>query len=84
MKKWIIGSMLLLLQMQVLVPWLEGLFDTLDMLCVKQSNRMPLDVHSWNWVQNHQIQSYTDLDYILVGIFYHGHSFASMVKHSLD
>ena len=46
MKKWIIGSMLLLLQMQVLVPWLEGLFDTLDMLCVKQSNRMPLDVHS--------------------------------------
>ena len=84
MKKWIIGSMLLLLQMQVLVPWLEGLFDTLDMLCVKQSNRMPLDVHSWNWVQNHQIQSYTHLDYILVGIFYHGHSFASMVKYSLD
>ena len=41
--------MLLLLQMQVLVPRLEGLLDTLDMSCrpyVRQSNRMPLDIHS--------------------------------------
>ena len=41
--------MLLLLQMQVLVPRLEGLLDTLNMSYyhyVKQSNRMPLDIHS--------------------------------------
>ena len=42
-----ISNMLMLLQMQVLVPRWEGLLDTLDMSChsyVKQ--RMPLDVHS--------------------------------------
>ena len=51
LKNWTISNMLTLLQMQVLAPCLEGVLDTLDMSCrpyVKQSNRMPLDVHSWN------------------------------------
>ena len=49
LKNWTISNMLLLLQMQVLVPRLKGLLDTLNMSChpyVKQSNRMPLDIHS--------------------------------------
>ena len=47
LKNWTIGNMLLLLQMQVLVPRLEGLLDTLDMysnIYVQHSNMMPLDV----------------------------------------
>ena len=29
---------------------------TTDMPCVKQSNRMPMDVYSWSWLKNNQIQ----------------------------
>ena len=29
---------------------------TTDMPCVKQSNMMPMDVYSWSWLKNHQIQ----------------------------
>ena len=44
--KWIVGNMLLLLQMQVLIPRLEGMLVTRDMPRVKQSTMMPLDVHN--------------------------------------
>ena len=41
---WTLSNMLLLLQMlQVMVPRLEDMLDTLDMHCVKQSNIMPVD-----------------------------------------
>ena len=44
--KWTISSMLLFLQMQVLVPRLEGVLVTHDMPGVIHSNRMSLDVHN--------------------------------------
>ena len=46
-----------LLQIKVLVPRLESLLDmSKSVRYVKQSNRMPLDVHSLNLVHNYQIQ----------------------------
>ena len=37
--------------------------------CVKHSNRIHLDVHSWNWVQSNQIQIYSHIDDICCSFF---------------
>ena len=70
--------------MQVLVPRLEGVLDTLDMTGVIYSNRMPLDVTTEIEYKIFKLKVIAMYITFLVVFFYHGHNFSSTVKYSLN